>query len=73
MRGSWRIGRIAGIEVGIHYTLAAGIIYFRRVCWGRAWHNLCPGWSASLLIAGFLATFSVFVSVLIHWTRPFTW
>ena len=28
MKGSWRIGRVAGIEIGIHYTWLLALVIF---------------------------------------------
>ena len=66
MRGSWRIGRIAGIEVGIHYTWLLALIIFTWLL-GQGFSATYPGWYTYYYwIAGFLATFTLFISVLIH-------
>jgi Zn-dependent protease len=66
MRGSWRVGRIAGIEVGIHYTWLLALFIFTWLL-GQGFSATYPGWySYYYWIAGFLATFTLFISVLIH-------
>jgi Zn-dependent protease len=66
MRGSWRVGRIAGIEVGIHYTWLLALFIFTWLL-GQGFSTTYPGWySYYYWIAGFLATFTLFISVLIH-------
>jgi Zn-dependent protease len=66
MRGSWRVGRIAGIEVGIHYTWLLALFIFTWLL-GQGFSTTYPGWySYYYWIAGFLATFTLFISVLIN-------
>jgi Zn-dependent protease/predicted transcriptional regulator len=66
MRGSWHIGRIAGIEIGIHYTWLLALFIFTWLL-GQGFQTTYPGWQNYLYyIAGFLATFTLFISVLIH-------
>ena len=56
MRGSLRIGRIAGIEVGIHYTWLLALVIFTWLL-GQSFLTTYPGWQTYLYwIAGFLAT-----------------
>jgi Zn-dependent protease/CBS domain-containing protein len=67
MRGSWRIGRIAGIEIGIHYTWLMALIIFTWLLGQSYFPAVYPGWQTyAYWIAGFLATFILFISVLIH-------
>ena len=67
MKGSWRIGRIAGIEIGIHYTWLLALVIFTWLLGQSYFPATYPGWQTySYWIAGFLATFILFVSVLIH-------
>ena len=67
MRGSWRIGRIAGIEIGIHYTWLLALVIFTWLLGQSYFPATYPGWQTySYWIAGFLATFALFISVLIH-------
>ena len=66
MRGSWRIGRIAGIEIGIHYTWLLALFIFTWLL-GQGFSSTYQGWQSYLYyVAGFLATAMLFVSVLIH-------
>jgi len=66
MRGSWRVGRIAGIEVGIHYTWLLALFIFTWLL-GQGFSTTYPGWySYYYWIAGFLATFTLFICVLVH-------
>ncbi len=67
MKGSWRIGRIAGIEIGIHYTWLLALVIFTWLLGQSYFPSVYPGWQTySYWIAGFLATFILFISVLIH-------
>jgi Zn-dependent protease/CBS domain-containing protein len=67
MRGSFTIGRIAGIEIGVHYTW---LIIFFLIAWSLAaglFPQLFPGWSSSAYwIVGVASAFLLFISVLIH-------
>ena len=66
MKGSWHVGRIAGIEIGIHYTWLLALFIFTWLV-GQGFTVTYPGWHSYLYwIAGFLATFTLFISVLIH-------
>jgi Zn-dependent protease/CBS domain-containing protein len=67
MRSSLKLGRIAGIEIGIHYSwiLAFGLFIwiFARGTFPQAF----PEWNLSTYwIAGAVVSFMIFVSVLIH-------
>ena len=67
MRGSWRVGRINGIEIGIHYTWLLALVVFTWLLGQSYFPATYPGWQTySYWIAGFLATFILFISVLIH-------
>jgi Zn-dependent protease/CBS domain-containing protein len=67
MQGSVRIGRIAGIEIGIHYSwlFAAAL-----VAWSLAqgfFPSNYPGWSeGTYWLTGTLAALALFASVLLH-------
>jgi Zn-dependent protease len=66
MRGSWRVGRIAGIEVGIHYTWLLALFIFTWLL-GQGFSATYPGWYTYFYwIGGFLATFTLFICVLVH-------
>jgi Zn-dependent protease/CBS domain-containing protein len=67
VKGSWRIGRIAGIEIGIHYTWLLALVIFTWLLGQSYFPGTYPGWQTySYWVAGFLATFILFISVLIH-------
>jgi Zn-dependent protease len=67
MRGSWRVGRINGIEIGIHYTWLLALVVFTWLLGQSYFPATYPGWQTySYWIAGFLSTFILFISVLIH-------
>lgn len=67
MRSSIRLGRIAGIEIGIHYTW---IFIFLLVSWSLAqgfFPEYYPGWERmSYWITGVASALLLFVSVLLH-------
>ncbi|MBP1706831.1 MAG: Zn-dependent protease (includes SpoIVFB) [Chloroflexi bacterium] len=67
MRGSFRIGKIAGIEIGIHYTWIFAFGLFAWSFGGVTFPALFPGWStATYWIAGVIVSLGIFISVLIH-------
>jgi Zn-dependent protease/CBS domain-containing protein len=68
MRGSLRVGRIAGIEIRIHYTWLLALVIFTWLLGQSYFPTAYPGWNPTYLywIAGFLATFLLFISVLVH-------
>ena len=67
MRPSIRIGKIAGVEVGVHYT---AFVTLAMVAWSLAngvLPNEFPGWSNGTYWAtGLLAGLLLFASVLVH-------
>lgn len=67
MKASFRLGRIAGIEIGIHYTW---LIAFALVTWTLAqgfFPNDYPGWNPlTYWITGAASSLSLFLSVLVH-------
>ncbi len=67
MRGTFRIGRIAGIEIGIHYTW---FLIFILIAWSLAqgfFPQVYPEWDpATYWITGIVAALLLFVSVLLH-------
>jgi Zn-dependent protease/CBS domain-containing protein len=67
MRSSLRLGRIAGIEIGIHYTW---LFAFILIAWSLAqgfFPQYYPGWDlVTYWVTGALAALFLFVSVLIH-------
>ena len=67
METSFRLGRIAGIEVGIHYTW---FFAFALVTWSLAigfFPANYPGWAPSTYwVVGILSALALFASVLVH-------
>lgn len=67
MRGSLKIARIAGIDIGIHFTW---ILAFFIIGWSLAqgyFPQLYKSWTtAAYWTAGFLSAILLFVSVLLH-------
>jgi len=67
MKSSFRLGRIAGIEIGIHYSW---LLAFILIAWSLAqgfFPQNFPGWDlATYWITGVLAALFLFVSVLVH-------
>ncbi len=67
MRSSIRLFRIAGIDIGIHYTW---IFIFVLIAWSLAqgfFPQAYPGWSTTTYwVTGFVASLLLFVSVLLH-------
>jgi Zn-dependent protease/CBS domain-containing protein len=67
MPGSFRLGKIAGIEIDINISWIV-IIVLLTVSLATGWfHQLYPGWSpATYWITSFIASLLLFVSVLLH-------
>lgn len=67
MKGSFHLIKLAGIDVGLHYTW---LIIFALITWSLAtgfFPQVYPGWdTATYWITGGLASVLLFVSVLIH-------
>ncbi len=67
MRSSFRLGRIAGIEIGIHYSW---LLAFVIITWSLAqgyFPQVYPGWNLIIYwVTGILAALLLFVSVLLH-------
>lgn len=66
MRGSVKIMRVAGIDIGVHYTWIFAVII---ITWSLAgyYSQLYPSWSVTTRwLAGFLSSVLLFVSVLLH-------
>lgn len=67
MKSLFRIGSIAGIEIGIHYTW---IFVFILIAWSLAegfFPDAYPGWArGTYWITGIAASLLLFVSVLLH-------
>lgn len=67
IRGAWRLGKIAGIEIGIHYTW---LFAFVLITWSLAagfFPQNFPDWSTTAYwITGIGASILLFISVLAH-------
>ncbi|MDP2916728.1 MAG: site-2 protease family protein [Dehalococcoidia bacterium] len=67
MRSSFRIGRVAGIDIGVHYTWLLALIL---ISWSLAqgfFPQIAPGLSmGTYWIAGVIGALLLFVSVLLH-------
>jgi Zn-dependent protease/predicted transcriptional regulator len=67
MESSFKLGRIAGIEIGIHYTW---LFAFALVAWSLAagfFPANYPGWAASTYwVVGIIAALALFGAVLLH-------
>ncbi|MDO8750071.1 MAG: site-2 protease family protein, partial [Dehalococcoidia bacterium] len=67
MRPSFRLGRIAGVEIGVHYTW---LFAFALIAWSLAagfFPISFPGWSpVAYWATGVAAALLLFVSVLLH-------
>jgi len=67
MKGSLRIARIAGIDIGIHYTW---IIIFILIAWSLAMGYFpaeYPGWEGFIYwVTAIVAALLLFISVLVH-------
>jgi Zn-dependent protease/CBS domain-containing protein len=67
VESSFKLGRIAGIEIGIHYTW---LFAFFLISWSLAegyFPNMHPGWgSGTYWVLGVLAALLLFASVLVH-------
>ncbi len=67
MKSSWRLFRIAGIEIGVHYTW---LFIFILISWSLAqglFPQQYPGWNAGTYWAmGIFTALCLFISVLLH-------
>jgi len=67
LRGSFRIGKIAGIELGIHYSWIFAFIIFAFLFARMTFPAAYPEWDlATYWIVGFVVTVFLFLSVLVH-------
>jgi Zn-dependent protease/CBS domain-containing protein len=67
LRGSFRIGRIAGIDVGIHYSWIFAFVLFSWIFARGTFPANYPGWDlGTYWAAGIIVSLFVFISVLIH-------
>jgi Zn-dependent protease len=66
MRGSFNLGRIFGIQIGINYTWVFAFLLFAFI-FAQNFHVAFPSWSsAEYWIAGVIMAVGLFVCVLIH-------
>ena len=67
MRGSFRLGRLFGIEIGVHYTWFLAFLLISFSLAQRFFPQQYPGWDlATYWITGIIAALLLFVSVLLH-------
>lgn len=67
MRSSFRLVRIAGIDIGVHYSWLLALILFSWAFAANMFPLSYPGWATSTYwIVGILAALLLFVSVVIH-------
>ena len=67
MKASFKLFRIAGITIGIHYTWIFAFIFFSWTLAQVYFPLSYPGWSAvAYWITGIIAALLIFVSVLLH-------
>jgi Zn-dependent protease/CBS domain-containing protein len=66
VRGSFSIGKIAGIEIGIHYTWIFAFILFAYIFAIGTFQPLYPNSPLVYWAAGVIVSVMIFVSVLIH-------
>ena len=67
MKPSIRLGKILGIEVGVHYSLLLVLLYFSWSLANGFLPGLNPFWStATYWAVGFTAALLLFASVLVH-------
>jgi len=67
VKGSLRLGHIAGIEIGIHYTWLLAFVLISLSLAQGFFPQAYPGWSpGTYWITGIIAALLLFVSVLLH-------
>jgi Zn-dependent protease/CBS domain-containing protein len=67
MRGVFKFGKIAGIEIGVHYTWIFALVLFTWLFAQGTFPQLYPGWSVKTYwIVGTVLSIMLFISVLIH-------
>ena len=64
MRGSLKIARIAGIDIGIHYSWILAFLIIGSILAVGNFVDLRPQWLS--WVAGFSAAILLFISVLLH-------
>jgi len=67
MRGSFKLGKIAGIEISINYTWILAFVLFAWIFAQGTFPSLFPKWTTlTYWLAGVVVSLMLFVSVLIH-------
>jgi Zn-dependent protease/CBS domain-containing protein len=67
MRGSFRVARIGGIDIGVNYSLILGLAFFAWTLAVAYFPQTYPGWSSGTYWAiGILGGILIFASVLLH-------
>lgn len=67
MRSSFKLFRIAGIDIGIHYSWIFIFVFFAWTIAAAYFPSLYPHWStAAYWVAGIITSLLLFVSVLVH-------
>jgi Zn-dependent protease/CBS domain-containing protein len=67
MKASFKLFRIAGITIGIHYTWIFAFIFFSWTLAQAYFPSLYPDWSTALYwVTGIIGSLLIFVSVLLH-------
>src|SRR4030042_4419927 len=67
MKASFKLFRIAGITIGIHYTWIFALIFFSWTLAMVYFPLSYPGWSTAVYwITGIISALFIFVSVLLH-------
>jgi Zn-dependent protease/CBS domain-containing protein len=67
MKSSWRLFRIAGIDIGVHYTWLFIFVLFSWSLAAGIFPAQHAGWTtATYWVAGIVTTLILFVSVLLH-------
>ena len=67
MRGALKLGKIAGIEIGVHYTWIFALVLFTWLFAQSTFPALYPGWDTRVYwITGTIVSLAIFVSVLVH-------
>ncbi len=67
MRGVLRLGKIAGIEIGVHYTWIFALVLFTWLFAQSTFPAIYPGWPIrTYWITGTIVSLAIFISVLVH-------
>jgi Zn-dependent protease len=67
MKVSFSLGRIAGIEIGVHYSWLLAFALVPRTLAAGFFPAVYPSWSTlAYWIAGIVAALLLFISVLVH-------